>query len=93
MTASDKRMVGIWLLVGAFMVFIQVVIGGITRLTDSGLSMTQWEVIGGTIPPTNETEWQDAFALYKDSPEYQKLNQGLAMSEFKILYFWEYFHR
>jgi cytochrome c oxidase assembly protein subunit 15 len=93
MTARDKRMVGIWLLVGAFMVFVQVVIGGITRLTDSGLSMTQWEVIGGTIPPTSESEWEEAFSLYKDSPEYQKLNKGMAMSEFKFIYFWEYFHR
>lgn len=75
------------------MVFVQVVIGGITRLTDSGLSMTQWEVIGGTIPPTNESEWEEAFSLYKDSPEYQKLNKGMAMSEFKFIYFWEYFHR
>lgn len=93
MTARDRRMVGIWLLVGAFMVFIQVVIGGITRLTDSGLSITQWEVVGGTIPPLTEVEWEKAFQLYKATPEYQTFNKGMPISEFKFIYFWEYFHR
>jgi cytochrome c oxidase assembly protein subunit 15 len=93
MTAKDKKHVGIWLLVGAFMVFIQVVIGGITRLTESGLSITQWEVIGGTVPPLTQNDWQEAFSLYKETPEYQKLNKGMGMGEFKFIYFWEYFHR
>lgn len=93
MTAKDKKHVGIWLLVGAFMVFIQVIIGGITRLTESGLSITQWEVIGGTVPPLTQNDWQEAFSLYKETPEYQKLNKGMGMGEFKFIYFWEYFHR
>lgn len=93
MTKQDKQKVGIWLMVGAFMVFIQVVIGGITRLTESGLSITQWEVVGGTIPPLTEADWEDAFAQYKGTPEHQKLNQGMNMDEFKFIYFWEYFHR
>ena len=93
MTAKDKKHVGIWLLIGAFMVFIQVVIGGITRLTESGLSITQWDVIGGTVPPLTQNDWQEAFSLYKETPEYQKLNKGMGMGEFKFIYFWEYFHR
>lgn len=93
MTSKDQKQVGIWLLVGAFMIFIQVIIGGITRLTESGLSITQWEVIGGTIPPLSQVQWQEAFDLYKQTPEYQKLNKGMALGEFKFIYFWEYFHR
>ncbi len=93
MTKQDQKQVGIWLMIGAFMVFIQVVIGGITRLTESGLSITQWEVVGGTIPPLTEADWQEAFAEYKGTPEHQKLNKGMNLEEFKYIYFWEYFHR
>ena len=93
MTAKDQKQVGIWLLIGAFMVFIQVIIGGITRLTESGLSITQWEVVGGTLPPMSEADWNEAFELYKETPEYQKVNKGMSLSEFKFIYFWEYFHR
>ncbi len=93
MTTKDQKQVGIWLLTGAFMVFIQVIIGGITRLTESGLSITQWEVVGGTLPPLNEDQWKEAFNLYKATPEFQKINEGMEMSGFKFIYFWEYFHR
>ncbi len=93
MTEKDQKQVGIWLLIGAFMVFIQVIIGGITRLTESGLSITQWEVVGGTLPPLNENQWQEAFGLYKETPEYQKVNKGMSLGEFKFIYFWEYMHR
>lgn len=93
MTKQDQKLVGIWLLVGAFMVFMQVVIGGITRLTESGLSITQWEVVGGTIPPLDQEDWEEAFQLYKATPEYQKLNKGMGLEAFQFIYFWEYFHR
>ncbi len=70
-----------------------VLIGGITRLTHSGLSMVEWKLIGGTIPPLNETDWQETFSKYQQFPEYQKINKGMNLSEFKAIFFWEYLHR
>jgi cytochrome c oxidase assembly protein subunit 15 len=70
-----------------------VVVGGITRLTHSGLSISNYKLISGTIPPINEVEWQDAFELYKQYPEYQKLNNQFSIQDFKDIYFWEWFHR
>jgi len=93
---EDERIAGIvkiWLIVGLFMVFMQIVIGGVTRLTGSGLSITRWEVVTGTLPPLNDAAWEEAFDLYKTTPQYQKINQGMAMSDFKFIFFWEYFHR
>lgn len=87
------RAVKIWLIVGLVMVFGQVVIGGITRLTGSGLSITKWEIVTGSIPPINEQQWQAEFELYQQTPQYQKINKGMSLSEFKFIYFWEYFHR
>jgi heme a synthase len=93
--AKDQvsRAVKIWLIIGIVMVFMQVVIGGVTRLTGSGLSITTWDIVFGTIPPLNAAQWDEAFELYKSTPQYQKINQGMSMSEFKFIYFWEYFHR
>ena len=71
----------------------QVVLGGITRLTGSGLSITRWDIVSGTIPPLNITEWQEAFDLYKETPQYHKINSHFNLSDFKFIYFWEYFHR
>ncbi len=70
-----------------------VIIGGITRLTDSGLSMSDWNLIMGTIPPTSEAEWIDTFEHYKEFPQYQQLNKGMELEEFKAIFFWEYMHR
>jgi len=72
---------------------MQVVIGGVTRLTGSGLSITKWEIVTGTLPPMNAAVWEAEFDLYKATPQYQKINVGMSMSEFKFIYFWEYFHR
>jgi cytochrome c oxidase assembly protein subunit 15 len=85
--------VRIWLAIGVFMVFMQVVIGGITRLTESGLSITEWEIVKGTLPPLNAAEWTSEFELYKETPQYKKINEGMSLAEFKFIYFWEYFHR
>jgi cytochrome c oxidase assembly protein subunit 15 len=87
------RAVQVWLATGVFLVFMQVVIGGVTRLTGSGLSITKWEIVTGTLPPLNEQAWEEAFALYKATPQYQKLNEGMSMGQFQFIYFWEYFHR
>ncbi|UII78889.1 COX15/CtaA family protein [Flagellimonas sp. CMM7] len=82
-----------WLLVGCILIFIMVLVGGITRLTHSGLSMSDYKLISGTLPPMNELEWQEAFDLYKQYPEYQKLNYHFSLDDFKSIYFWEWFHR
>lgn len=92
---SIKRPVRIWLLIGVVMVFFQVVIGGVTRLTDSGLSITEWAVIQGTLPPLNQGEWQEAFEMYKVAAkkQYETLHADMTLAEFKVIFFWEYFHR
>ena len=82
-----------WLLAVAVLVFAMVVIGGITRLTESGLSMVRWEPISGAIPPMNETQWEAEFEAYQASPEYQKTNRGMSLGQFKEIFFWEYVHR
>lgn len=82
-----------WLWIGVFMITIQVMIGGITRLTGSGLSITKWEIAIGTFPPMGDAAWNESFDLYKETPQYHKINKGMSLSEFKFIYFWEYFHR
>ena len=82
-----------WLLLGCVLIFFQIVIGGITRITGSGLSITKWEIVTGTLPPMNEVDWNKEFDLYKETPQYKKINQGMSMKDFKFIYFWEYFHR
>jgi len=74
-------------------VFLILVIGGITRLTGSGLSITHWSPVTGLIPPLSQTEWQAEFELYREFPEYQLLNRGMSLGEFQFIYFWEYLHR
>jgi cytochrome c oxidase assembly protein subunit 15 len=82
-----------WLFIGLVLVFFQVVIGGLTRLTESGLSITKWEVVSGTLPPLSDQQWIDEFELYKQTPQYKEINEGMSLSDFKFIYFWEYFHR
>jgi len=93
MARSYDRWVKAWLILGCFLVFFQVIIGGITRISGSGLSITKWEIVTGTIPPLNETDWNYEFDLYKETPQYKKINEGMSLSDFKFIYFWEYFHR
>jgi heme a synthase len=93
MTDRVRKIVGAWLLLGCIMVCCQVIIGGVTRLTESGLSITQWQPLKGIVPPTSEQEWQEEFSLYKTMTQYKTINQGMEMSEFKWIFFWEYFHR
>ncbi|MBT8265839.1 MAG: COX15/CtaA family protein [Bacteroidia bacterium] len=90
---KDSKPVIYWLLIGCFLIFVMVVVGGITRLTHSGLSISNYKLISGTIPPLNEVEWQEAFDLYKQYPEYQKLNSSFTLEDFKSIYFWEWLHR
>ena len=84
-----------WLLAVAGLVFLMVVVGGITRLTESGLSITEWQPISGAIPPLDTADWDRAFALYKATPEFREINgpAGMGLAEFKQIYFWEWLHR
>ena len=83
----------LWLIVVLILVFFMVIIGGITRLTDSGLSMIEWRPLYGILPPLGHEEWNRVFKLYKNSPEYIYYNKGMNLSEFKFIFFWEFFHR
>ena len=89
----DKKWIVAWLVTGSVMVAAMVIIGGITRLTHSGLSMTDWKLIMGMIPPMNEAEWNMAFDQYKQFPEFQKVNSHYTLADFKSIFFWEWLHR
>ncbi len=89
----DNKKVIYWLLTGCILIFIMVIVGGITRLTHSGLSISNYKLISGTIPPMNDIEWNEAFDLYKQYPEYQKINNQFTLQDFKDIYFWEWLHR
>lgn len=90
---KDNKYVVYWLLTGCALIFIMVVVGGITRLTHSGLSISDYKLVSGTLPPLNDQQWQEAFDLYKQYPEYQKLNNHFSLSDFKSIFFWEWLHR
>ncbi len=89
----STRPVATWLLVGVGMLIIQVLLGGITRLTGSGLSITEWKPILGVLPPMNENDWNTAFEKYKQIAQYKFVNAHFTLSEFKFIFFWEWFHR
>ena len=92
---EENKSVIIWLLSGCLLLFIMVVVGGITRLTNSGLSMTDWHLVTDTFPPLTEDKWSQAFEEYKKFPEYQKINihNDFQLDDYKFIYFWEWFHR
>jgi cytochrome c oxidase assembly protein subunit 15 len=93
LSSRSSHPLAIWLLVGAGMIVIQVLLGGITRLTGSGLSITEWKPILGALPPANEQDWNAAFEKYKQIAQYKYLNSGFTLSDFKFIFFWEWFHR
>jgi cytochrome c oxidase assembly protein subunit 15 len=91
--ATAERAVGLWLLGLAGMVLLQVMLGAITRLTDSGLSIMEWKPIMGAIPPLGDAEWQRVFAIYQGIAEYHQVNAGMTLDGFKSIFWWEYVHR
>ena len=94
MNEENKNIyISYWLLLITILVAAMIVIGGLTRLTDSGLSITKWELFTGIIPPLNSEDWENAFNLYKKIPEYIIINPLMTLDEFKIIYWWEYIHR
>lgn len=90
---QNSPAVAAWLWCIASLIFLMVIVGGATRLTDSGLSITEWQPLLGAIPPLNESDWQAAFAKYKLIPEYQIQNRGMSLEEFQFIYWWEWAHR
>jgi cytochrome c oxidase assembly protein subunit 15 len=91
--AGAPRAVALWLLACCVLVFAMIVVGGVTRLTHSGLSITEWQPIVGTLPPLSPQDWEAAFAKYQATPEYRQVNKGMGLDEFKRIFWWEYFHR
>ena len=92
-TPASNQTVAKWLFGMTLLVAMMVVIGGVTRLTGSGLSMVEWRPLMGTLPPLTAAEWDRVYQLYRESPEYQQLNHGMTLAAFKNIFFWEYFHR
>ncbi len=90
---KEGSAVAVWLMIGVAMIMVQVLLGGITRLTGSGLSITEWKPLLGAIPPLNEKDWNIAFEQYKQIGQYKKINFDFTLSDFKFIYFWEWFHR
>ena len=85
--------ISFWLLLITFLVGLMIVVGGLTRLTDSGLSITRWDLIPGILPPLSLKDWEISFALYKQIPEYKLLNSSMSLEQYKTIYWWEYIHR
>ena len=93
MTQKTSKIVGYWLVLGAILVITMVVVGGITRLTQSGLSIVNWKPISGIVPPLNLDEWNAEFNRYKTSPEFIKYNNNFTLDDFKSIFWWEFIHR
>ena len=90
---TSSKPIAIWLLIGVAMIMIQVLLGGITRLTESGLSITEWKPITGTLPPMNTAEWQTEFDKYKNTDQFRYIHADFTLSDFKFIFFWEWLHR
>jgi cytochrome c oxidase assembly protein subunit 15 len=93
MPARHARALRLWLAGIAFLIVAMILVGGATRLTESGLSITEWQPVMGTIPPLSEADWQEAFTAYQQIPQYTELNRGMSLDEFKTIYWWEWTHR
>jgi cytochrome c oxidase assembly protein subunit 15 len=92
-TEKNNRQVATWLLIGVLMIIIQVLLGGITRLTESGLSITEWKPITGALPPLNDAAWQIEFEKYRTTDQFKYVHQSFSLSDFKFIFFWEWAHR
>ena len=90
---ASRRAVAVWLLACAALVLVMVVVGGITRLTHSGLSIVEWQPLVGTLPPLTDSAWQELFAKYRETPEFRLVNHAMTLDGFKRIFWWEYAHR
>ena len=91
--SGDRHWVRLWLWSLVSLIIVMITVGGLTRLTDSGLSITEWKPVTGALPPLTDQDWQEAFDKYRQIPEYQLINKGMSLSEFKFIFFWEWAHR
>ena len=89
----NDKLIARWLLTCAVVILGMILLGGVTRLTDSGLSMVEWQPLMGIIPPLSHNDWQQLFLKYQQFPEYQQINLGMTMGEFKVIFMYEYLHR
>jgi heme a synthase len=89
----DDRSIALWLIACAAMIFVMVVLGGVTRLTESGLSITEWQPIAGIVPPLNDAAWQAEFARYREIPQFRLVHSWMTLADFKTIFFWEWLHR
>lgn len=92
-TTRGHKAVSNWILIGVIMLLVQVVLGGVTRLTGSGLSITEWNVVTGALPPLTDQRWEEEFAKYRQTSQFQVLNADFTIQDFKFIFFWEWFHR
>src|ERR1700754_1914577 len=92
-SSAPLRGVRVWLVIVAAMIVAMVLVGGATRLTESGLSIVEWKPVTGTLPPLTEAHWNEAFEAYKAIPQYRELNHGMSLAEFKNIFWWEWSHR
>ncbi len=90
---QNNKFISLWLLLITFLVALIIIVGGLTRLTDSGLSITKWDLFTGIFPPISLDDWEKSFSLYKKIPEYKLINSSMTLDQFKIIYWWEYAHR
>lgn len=91
--SRSARPIARWLMIGVAMIIVQIILGGITRLTGSGLSITEWDLVTGTLPPLNHAQWQEAFEKYQQTEQFRQLNSGFTLPDFQFIFFWEWFHR
>ena len=93
MSANHNRKLAVWLFGCCMFIALMVFVGGVTRLTESGLSITEWKPVTGAIPPLSEGAWQESFEKYKQIPEYKEINLGMSLVDYNAIYWWEFFHR
>ena len=89
----NQKLLVYWIITLIILIFIMIIVGGLTRLTNSGLSITEWELFKGILPPLNQDDWDNYFSLYKTIPQFKLINSYMTIDEFKIIFYWEYFHR
>ena len=90
---QNNKFISLWLLLTTLLVALIIIFGGLTRLTDSGLSITRWDLFTGIFPPLSPDDWEKSFLLYKKIPEYKLINPTMTLEQFKIIFWWEYIHR
>src|SRR4030095_465686 len=93
LSIKNRTNIILWLFSGCFLIFVMVVVGGITRLTGSGLSIAKWDVVTGTVPPLNDAAWITEFSHYMETPQFKQINAHFGLDDFKQIYWWEYIHR